>query len=49
MGFRSWVKPIDYSNGVAAEGRLVFVAGQVGWNARGEFESTISSASSGSA
>ena len=33
-----WVKPIGYSNGVAAKGRLVFVAGQVGWNARGEFE-----------
>ena len=34
-----WAKPIGYSNGVAAEGRLVFVAGQIGWNARGEFES----------
>jgi enamine deaminase RidA (YjgF/YER057c/UK114 family) len=33
-----WVKPVGYSNGVAAEGRLVFVAGQIGWNARGEFE-----------
>ena len=27
-----WAKPKGYSNGVAAEGRLVFVAGQVGWN-----------------
>ena len=34
-----WVKPVGYSNGVAANGRLVFVAGQIGWNARGEFES----------
>ena len=34
-----WVKPVGYSNGVAAKGRLVFVAGQIGWNARGEFES----------
>jgi enamine deaminase RidA (YjgF/YER057c/UK114 family) len=34
-----WVKPVGYSNGIAAEGRLVFVAGQIGWNARGEFES----------
>ena len=34
-----WAKPIGYSNGVAAKGRLVFVAGQIGWNARGEFES----------
>jgi enamine deaminase RidA (YjgF/YER057c/UK114 family) len=33
-----WVKPVGYSNGVAAKGRLVFVAGQIGWNARGEFE-----------
>jgi enamine deaminase RidA (YjgF/YER057c/UK114 family) len=34
-----WVPPRGYANGVAAEGRMVFVAGQVGWNARGEFES----------
>ena len=33
-----WVKPVGYSNGVVAKGRLVFVAGQIGWNARGEFE-----------
>jgi enamine deaminase RidA (YjgF/YER057c/UK114 family) len=33
-----WVKPAGYSNGVAAKGRLVFVAGQIGWNPRGEFE-----------
>ena len=34
-----WAKPRGYANGIAAEGRLVFVAGQVGWNAEGEFES----------
>ena len=34
-----WVKPRGYANGIAATGRTVFVAGQVGWNARGEFES----------
>ena len=28
-----------FSNGVAAEGRQVFVAGQIGWNARQEFVS----------
>ncbi len=28
-----WPRPSGYSNGVAAEGRLVFVAGQVGWDA----------------
>ena len=34
-----WKAPRGYSNGVSAQGRLVFVAGQIGWNARGEFES----------
>ncbi len=34
-----WARPRGYSNGVAADGRLVFVAGQVGWNAAtGSFE-----------
>ena len=31
-----WPRPKGYSNGVAAEGRLVFVAGQVGWDAARE-------------
>lgn len=35
-----WVKPRGYSNGIAVAGRIVFVAGQVGWNARGEFETS---------
>lgn len=34
-----WLPPRGYANGVAAEGRLVFVAGQIGWNARCEFDS----------
>lgn len=33
-----WTKPRGYSNGVAAEGRQIFVAGQIGWNAKSEFE-----------
>ena len=34
-----WAKPIGYANGIAAHGRLVFVAGQIGWNpATCEFE-----------
>lgn len=33
-----WAKPIGYANGVAARGKLVFVGGQVGWNAACEFE-----------
>jgi enamine deaminase RidA (YjgF/YER057c/UK114 family) len=31
---KAWTRSSGYSNGVAAEGRQVFVAGQVGWNAR---------------
>ena len=27
-----WPRPVGYANGVAARGRLVFVAGQVGWD-----------------
>ena len=34
-----WATPRGYANGIAARGTLVFVAGQVGWNAREEFES----------
>lgn len=34
-----WAPPKGYANGVLAENGLLFVAGQVGWNARQEFES----------
>ena len=27
-----WPRPNGYANGIAAEGRLVFVAGQIGWD-----------------
>ena len=30
-----WSRPRGYANGVSAEGRLVFVAGQIGWDATG--------------
>jgi enamine deaminase RidA (YjgF/YER057c/UK114 family) len=30
---KGWKKPRGYSNGVEARGRIVFVAGQVGWDA----------------
>ena len=36
----TWTKPRGYSNGIAASGRIVFVAGQVGWNPSGEFETS---------
>ncbi|HEX3944578.1 MAG TPA: RidA family protein [Rhizomicrobium sp.] len=32
-----WARPRGYSNGVEAEGRMVFVAGQIGWDENGEF------------
>lgn len=32
-----WPRPRGYSNGVAAEGRMVFVAGQIGWDVDGAF------------
>jgi enamine deaminase RidA (YjgF/YER057c/UK114 family) len=31
---KNWMLPKGYSNGVAAEGRQVFIAGQIGWNER---------------
>jgi len=34
-----WVKPAGYSNGIAAQGRQVYIGGQIGWNGQGEFES----------
>jgi enamine deaminase RidA (YjgF/YER057c/UK114 family) len=36
---QGWKAPVGYSNGIAARGRFVFVAGQVGWNAGQAFES----------
>ncbi|MDP2023538.1 MAG: RidA family protein [Hydrogenophaga sp.] len=34
-----WATPKGYANGVAARGTLVFVGGQIGWNAEQVFES----------
>ena len=35
-----WAPPIGYANGIAADaGRLVFIAGQVGWDTRQKFHS----------
>ena len=34
-----WPRPRGYSNGVAATGRMVFVAGMIGWDAQGQFHS----------
>lgn len=35
-----WAPPIGYSNGIAVDaGRIIFVAGQVGWDAQQRFQS----------
>ncbi|MDZ4187530.1 MAG: RidA family protein [Hydrogenophaga sp.] len=34
-----WATPKGYANGVAARGTLIFVGGQIGWNAAQQFES----------
>ena len=34
-----WLAPKGYANGIAALGTLVFVGGQIGWNAQQQFES----------
>ncbi len=36
---RGWKAPIGYANGIAASGTVVFVAGQVGWDAEQVFHS----------
>ena len=33
-----WSRPKGYSNGVAANGRIVFIAGQVGWDGNEVFQ-----------
>ncbi len=36
-----WAPPIGYANGIAVDaGRIVFIAGQVGWDAQQKFHST---------
>jgi len=34
-----WPRPKGYANGVTARGRMVFVAGMVGWDEQGKFHS----------
>ena len=34
-----WLRPRGYSNGIAAEGRQIFISGQIGWNAEQKFTS----------
>ncbi|HUS23826.1 MAG TPA: RidA family protein [Candidatus Binatia bacterium] len=34
-----WVRPRGYSNGILAQGRWLFVAGQIGWDSQERFTS----------
>ncbi|MDB5945911.1 MAG: Endoribonuclease [Ramlibacter sp.] len=34
-----WPRPKGYANGVAATGRMLFIAGMIGWDAQGVFHS----------
>ena len=36
-----WARPKGYANGVSTRGRLIFISGQVGWNAQCEFTSDV--------
>lgn len=36
-----WQRPKGYSNGISVSGRMVFVAGQIGWNADETFETDV--------
>ena len=36
-----WPRPRGYSNGISAQGRMVFVAGQIGWNSECVFETVL--------
>ena len=36
-----WPRPRGYSNGIEAEGKVVFVAGQIGWDESGKVQATF--------
>jgi enamine deaminase RidA (YjgF/YER057c/UK114 family) len=36
---QGWPRPKGYSNGMMAQGRQIFVAGQIGWDSAGRFAS----------
>jgi enamine deaminase RidA (YjgF/YER057c/UK114 family) len=33
-----WARPRGFANGIAAQGKLVFIAGQIGWSGQGEWK-----------
>jgi enamine deaminase RidA (YjgF/YER057c/UK114 family) len=34
-----WPQPVGYASGISAQGTLVFVSGQIGWDSAGRFPS----------
>ena len=34
-----WARPRGYANGIAASGRQIYIAGQIGWDGQGSFAS----------
>jgi enamine deaminase RidA (YjgF/YER057c/UK114 family) len=36
---QGWPRPKGYANGVVAQGRTLFIAGMIGWDAHGQFHS----------
>jgi enamine deaminase RidA (YjgF/YER057c/UK114 family) len=36
---QGWPRPKGYNNGIMAQGRQIYVAGQIGWDAEGRFAS----------
>jgi enamine deaminase RidA (YjgF/YER057c/UK114 family) len=44
-----WLAPKGYSNGVVVTGRQVFLAGQIGWDARQQFVGDLFSVQAGQA
>lgn len=36
---QGWPRPKGYANGVVAQGRLLFIAGMIGWDGQGVFHS----------
>jgi len=33
-----WARPRGYANGIATKGRIVFIAGQIGWDEQSQFQ-----------
>jgi enamine deaminase RidA (YjgF/YER057c/UK114 family) len=34
-----WARPKGYANGISARGQMLFISGQIGWDADGQFNS----------